>query len=179
MAKGKRGGEAPPKSKSEDSVRSKIINIEGGLGELTSALQAQNNNYISLIESSNFGNELLLKLLSPINANIRTMTQAMLGLDLTDSKGNKVNLESGVRLNGAGAGANKEQSSELQKETEKDNKRDDEQLAADKEQVKLLKEIHKSMQKGGVLDLILGGAMALAGLFLALLVSIFVYSRKS
>ena len=163
MAKNKRGGAAPPKSKSEDSVRSKIINIEGGLGELTSALQAQNNNYISLIESSNFGNEIMLKLLSPINANIRSMTQAMLGLDLTDSKGQKVGIETGVRLNGASAGANKEQTSELQKETDKDNKRGDEQLAADKEQVKLLKEIHKSMQKGGVLDLILGGAMALAG----------------
>jgi hypothetical protein len=159
MAKGKKSGSPPPKSKSQDSVRSKITGIEGGLGELTNVLQAQNNNYISLIQNSQTANDIMIEYLRPMEDNIRIMAQALVGLDITDSKGNKVEGLSGLKVQGAGL----EASSEAAKEQAKDNKRAEEQLTVEEEQKKLLEEIHKKMQKGGVLDLILGGAMALAG----------------
>ena len=160
MAKNKRGGAAPPKSKSEDSVRSKIINIEGGLGELTNALQTQNNNYISLIEISQFANDIMIEYLRPMEDNIRIMAQALVGLDITDSRGNKVEGLPGLKVQG---GANLEAAAEDKANKKKLQEDEDTQTKNSDKQTKLLEEIHKKLQKGGVLDLILGGAMALAG----------------
>jgi hypothetical protein len=90
MAKGKKSGAAPPKSKSEDSVRSKIIGIEGGLGELTSSLQNMNQNMMINNDYAEFIAQEHGIFLKKISRNIETMTQAMLGLDVKDDKGNAV-----------------------------------------------------------------------------------------
>ena len=158
MAKSKRGGSAPPKSQSEDSVRSKIISIEGGLGSLTSALQTQNNNSISIIEISNSILDVAQTYLRPMEDNIRVMAQAILGMDVTDAKGNKV-VTSGMKVQGAGL----EAAAETKKREDKRDSQEEEQTEAQKKQAKLLEEIHKDLRKGSILDILLGAAVGLAG----------------
>lgn len=158
MAKSKRGGSAPPKSQSEDSVRSKIISIEGGLGSLTASLQSQNNNTISLIEVSNSILDVAHTYLRPMEDNIRVMAQAMLGMDITDAKGNKV-VTSGMKGQGAGL----EAAAETKKRNDKIDAQEEQQTEAQKKQAKLLEEIHKDLRKGSILDILLGAAVGLAG----------------
>lgn len=158
MAKSKRGGSAPPKSKSEDSVRSKIVSIEGGLGALTASLQSQNNNTISLIEISNSILEVAHTYLRPMEDNIRVMAQAMLGMDVTDAKGNKV-VTSGMKVQGSGL----ETAAENKKRDDKRDAQEEEQTEAQKKQAKLLEEIHKDLRKGSILDILIGAAVGLAG----------------
>lgn len=163
MAKGKKSGSPPPKSKSEDSVRSKIIGIEGGLGALTTSLQNMNANLMISNDYSEFIARQHGIFLSRISNNIETMTKAMLGFDIKDSQGNTVDYK-GMKVQGAGL----EAKAEAKKEEDQDDKRDDKVLSTFEQNLNELKELRKDLKKGGLLDLLIGGAALIAGSIIGL-----------
>lgn len=94
-------------------------------------------------------------ILTNISKNIADLADHIISLPISTGVVQDPSAKSGV--------SSKEKEAELQKQIADENKDRDEQSKKVDEQTKILKDIHKSMQKGGVLDLILGGAMALAG----------------
>jgi hypothetical protein len=157
MAK-KKSGSAPSKSQSEDSVRSKITGIEGGLGSLTSSLQNMNAN---LMINNDYAESILHshgELFKTMSRNIEIMAQAMLGLDVTDNQGNKVDYR-GMKVQGGNA----ENIAEATKREEKRIIAEEEQTEEDKKQTALLESIHKDLRKGSILDILIGAAGLLAG----------------
>lgn len=152
--------------KENKSVRSKITAIEGNLGDLTSSLQAQNNNSLSLISISQEILDVSYQYLRPMEDNIRLMAQAILGLDITDAKGNKVDINA-MRGQG-GLGAMKEAAAEAKKEDDQDDKVQEKQLSKDEEALAELKGLRKDLKKGGLLDLLIGGGAFIAGSIIGL-----------
>lgn len=152
--------------KENKSVRSKITSIEGGLGDLTSSLQNQNNNSLSLISISQEILDVSYQYLRPMEDNIRLMAQAILGLDITDAKGNKVDINA-MRTQG-GLGAMKEAAAEAKKEDDQDDKVQEKQLSKDEEALVELKGLRKDLKKGGLLDLLIGGGALIAGSIIGL-----------
>jgi hypothetical protein len=148
MAKNKRGGSAPSKSQSEDSVRNKIISIEGGLSSLTTNMQNMNAN---LMVNNDYAEGIFhqhAEILRSIRQNTELTAQALLGL----------------KPGGASAVGNSlENAAESTKREEKRIVAEEEQTEEDKKQTKLLESIHKDLRKGSILDILIGAAAGLAG----------------
>lgn len=153
-------------NKENKSVRSKITSIEGGLGDLTSSLQSQNNNSLSLISISQEILDVSYKYLRPMEDNIRIMAQAILGLDVTDAQGNKTDIK-GMKIQG-GIASMKEDAAEKKKEDDQDDKIQEQQLSETQKSLVELRELRKDLKKGGLLDLLIGGAALIAGSIIGL-----------
>ena len=175
MAKNKKKkNERPEPSKSVDSVRQKITRIEETVGDfsgLITSIQSQNETLIN--ESSataiNTGeaiavlDAIFLRIFA-IDRNVLLMAKHMLNIKDEKSTDEKlVPQQQTQKPAGAETGAQLERATEDKKVKEKEAADREDDKKTQKEQNKLLDEINKKMQKGGVLDLILGGAMALAG----------------
>lgn len=153
-------------NKENKSVRAKITSIEGGLGDLTSSLQSQNNNSLSLISISQEILDVSKQYLRPMEDNIRIMAQAILGLDITDASGNKVDV-AGMKIQG-GIGSMKEDAAEAKKDDARDDAVQEQQLSANEKALVELRELRKDLKKGGLLDLLIGGAALIAGSIIGL-----------
>lgn len=145
-------------SKKGDSVRSKITGIEGGLGSLTTSLQNMNQNMMINNDYAEFIAQEHGIFLKTISRNIEIMAQAMLGLDVTDNQGNKIDYK-GMKVQGGNA----ENIAEATKREEKRIIAEEEQTEEDKKQTALLESIHKDLRKGSILDILIGAAGLLAG----------------
>lgn len=153
---------ADTSSKEENkSVRSKITSIEGGLGDLTSSLQSQNNNSLSLISISQEILDVAYEYLRPMEDNIRVMAQAILGLDVTDAQGNKTDIK-GMKIQGGGASM-KEQEAEAKKENDQDDERQQRILDYTKMSADQLKGLTGILKGGSFLDILILGGAVLAG----------------
>ena len=152
MAKNKRGGSAPPKSQSEDSVRSKIVSIEGGLSALTTNMHNMNAN---LMVNNDYAEGIFhqhAEILRSIRQNTELTAQALLGLKPSGAP--------------SGVGNSLENAAESTKREEKRIVAEEEQTEEDKKQTKLLESIHKDLRKGSILDILIGAAAGLAGFVL-------------
>lgn len=190
MAKNKKKNQKPEPSKSEDSVRGKITDIQskvdqlggaitGAIGDFTSVLtEIQTSNAkldentdltaLNTAEISTILDASYNSLLS-IQDNTMLMVREILGMRedkkqaKVDTNEKKEDKSEQLQKSEKAQTANLEKSSEDAKDKQKQLKTQDDDLQEQKKQSKTLEEIKKEMKRGGVLDLILGGAMALAG----------------
>jgi len=146
MATRKIGGSAPEKSKSEDSVRSKIINIQSNLETLIGDLRKENTDNSDLQVSTNW-------ILTNISNNIADIAEHVLGMPVIMSNQPKVDP----------ALMAKEKAAE-------DNKKEEDRRAAMSEIEKVLEDslkelqaLRKDMHKGGFMDILIIGAALLSG----------------
>lgn len=183
--KSKSSNKSKPQGGSSTSVRSKIGNIEEGFGAFSGVISdLRDINALTEEHSKNIrfstdqfviGINIVIPMLARIDANIKSMTQAMLGFDVTDREGNKVEIK-GMKVQGGGA-AMKEQAAEDKKEDDQDDERNQNILKYSKLTAEQLKELTGILKGGSFLDILIMGGAVLAGFVTGVVQQIMVFFK--